>query len=54
MWQYTSSGKIDGIRGSVDLNYIYDLLISKNYKTNDKINVIYTVYDNKTEASFLT
>ena len=23
MWQYTSSGKVDGIKGRVDLNYGY-------------------------------
>ena len=23
MWQYTSSGKVDGINGRVDLSYVY-------------------------------
>jgi GH25 family lysozyme M1 (1,4-beta-N-acetylmuramidase) len=29
MWQYSSSGKVNGINGKVDMNYMYDDLISK-------------------------
>ena len=29
IWQYTSSGKVDGISGNVDLNYMYRDLISE-------------------------
>lgn len=32
MWQYTSIGKVDGINGNVDMNYMYiDLSIKKEY-----------------------
>ena len=29
IWQYSSSGKVNGINGNVDMNYMYDDLISK-------------------------
>lgn len=32
MWQYTSIGRVDGINGNVDMNYMYiDLSIKKEY-----------------------
>ncbi len=30
IWQYTSSGKVDGISGNVDMNYLYNKNIIKN------------------------
>ena len=33
MWQYTSSGKVDGIKGNVDLNNCY------NCKDNNEVNI---------------
>lgn len=30
LWQYTSSGKVDGILGNVDMNYLYDESLINN------------------------
>lgn len=45
MWQYTSSGRIDGINTNVDLDYLYRDLIKEINKGKDKIKVTYQVYD---------
>ena len=38
IWQFTSKGKIDGIKGNVDLNYMFIDIIKKSVlKTNDEI-----------------
>ncbi len=35
MWQYTSSGKISGINGNVDMNYLYrNIFVNTNGNTN--------------------
>jgi len=45
MWQYTSSGKVNGINGNVDLNYLYRDIIKEI--DNEIINVTYQTYDTK-------
>lgn len=46
MWQYTSSGKVDGIDGKVDLSYVY-VEAKHSYRIEvDLTNQICTVYDN--------
>lgn len=38
MWQYSSSGKVDGISGNVDMNYMYrDLINEINKKSVDEL-----------------
>jgi len=40
IWQYTSSGRINGINGNVDMNYMYRDLISEiGNKTSNKTNI---------------
>lgn len=34
IWQYSSSGKVDGISGNVDMNYLYNESIIKNADNN--------------------
>ena len=34
IWQYSSSGKVDGISGNVDMNYLYNENIIKNTDNN--------------------
>lgn len=38
-WQYTSSGKVNGIQGNVDLNISYALMIKNIVKVNTALNV---------------
>lgn len=48
LWQWTSSGKVDGINADVDLNYCYkDYII----KEEDKTNLVKTVLKTATEAT---
>lgn len=33
LWQYSSSGRVEGVAGNVDMNYMYQMLPSRNVKT---------------------
>lgn len=45
IWQYSSNGKINGISGNVDMNYLYnDSLISQQQETK-KMNITYQIWD---------
>lgn len=44
LWQYSSTGKVDGILGNVDMNYLYDENLLKNEKNDKEPN---TKIDNK-------
>lgn len=54
IWQYTSDGSIDGINGRVDMNYMYEDLISENkpkptpQPINNKVNVYSQGYTKET------
>lgn len=47
MWQYTSDGRVNGINGRVDLNYLYEDLIGEIRKDSMPIGITYQVYDDK-------
>lgn len=40
IWQYSSTGKVDGIKGSVDMNIIYDANIVKTNKSDDTEEIV--------------
>lgn len=43
VWQYTSSGSIDGIDGNVDMNVMYNSVFEKVTPANGTVNVYYRV-----------
>ena len=59
MWQYSSTGKVTGITGNVDLNYCYVdyLKYPQNFKAGTKVTLnntpIYTSSINKKPSSYL-
>lgn len=55
MWQYTSSGKVNGISGNVDMNKLYTDLIDNELKVGDsvKIDKVYTITETNKTQSFI-
>lgn len=45
IWQYSSSGNIDGISGNVDMNYCYNGTLISEQKTNKKVDITYQIWD---------
>lgn len=45
IWQYSSSGKIDGINGNVDMNYLYNNAIISKQKANKNVDITYQIWD---------
>jgi len=60
MWQYSSTGKVNGINGNVDLNYCYVdyLTYPQNFKAGMKLTLkntpLYTSSIRKEPASYIT
>lgn len=55
IWQYTSSGRVDGINGNVDMNYMYREIIDEIKNSSNKINetteISYTVVEGDSLSS---